>query len=613
MMMTPFETTSRDIALNFLQTVLIIDDEIEESSASPETKSALPPQAEAIKTPVGRGTSASSQNSIINTQTTRPETPKDDGGGEIPHTISPKISTLFANEGILCSMLKPEKSDPDFETRSQKALRKADIVILDWKMKKDDASNSERVKSIISSIVENETEHKQKSLRFIVIYSGEHKLLSDHIRSTKGWVDSLTGLDGNIEGEHSHQLSYDHLKFCFYAKPNEHNTEISHIHRKEDELVHSVINDFAKTVQGITPNLTLQSLTEIRENTHRLLQKFSHEIDGGYLAHRIMLPNPEEAEEQFIDLFSHELKSILDDSKIELSSEEIQNWAQHRLDHLNDEKQSLLYRNTFFSDFSYTNIDSATSNLSPCLTKQEIEGISKAEDSKLVFTTDGKVEELIETKKADLKKKYINHVIPSLPNNLPKLKIAKCLKVHIDKTNPSYLTNLLPCETTDSNDQFGLLTTTRTFYSTPAPALNLGSIIENNGQYYLCISPRCDTARVSSKAGKEIAFQLLPMNLNSEKYDVVVRLPDGVANKFKINYSPTKLKSITFKQTPENNNKPIKADANNNFTDTYNEEYRWIGELKADKAQQILNIFAAQLSRVGINESEVLRRAYQSG
>jgi len=609
--MTPFETTSKEIALNFLQTVLIIDDEIEESPETPEKKSAQPPQKEGIKTPIGRGSTTLSQKTDINAQDKKPEESKDDSS-EISHTISPEISTLFANKGILCAMLKPEKSDQDFEKRSQKALRKADIIILDWKMAKERANNDARVKSIIESIVINEESHKQKSLRFIVIYSGEHKLLDEHIHSTKNWVDGLTAETGNIEGKHSHQLSYDHLKFCFYAKPNPHNSEISYIHRKEDELVHSVISDFAETVQGITPNLTLQSLTEIRENTHRLLQKFSHEIDGGYLAHRIILPNPEEAEEQFIDLFTHELKSILDDSKIELSTEAIQNWAKHRLDHLDEAKRLKLYRNTFLSDFSYTNIDSAESNLSPHFTREEIGEISTVEDKKLLFTTDGNVEKLIETKKDDLKKKYIDHVIPSLPNNLLKLKIAKCLKAHINKTNPSYLTKLLPCETTNANDLFGLLTITRTFYSTPKPSLNLGSIIENNGKYYLCISPRCDTARVLSAPGKEKAFQLLPMTLNREKYDVVVRLPDGAVGKLKINYSPTKLKSITFKQTQENNNKPIKADVSNKFIDANDIEYHWIGELKADKAQQILNEFAAKLSRVGINESEVLRRAYQS-
>ncbi|BBP45381.1 hypothetical protein THMIRHAS_07540 [Thiosulfatimonas sediminis] len=609
-MMTPFETTSREIALNFLQTVLIIDDEIEESPH--ETKLAPPPQPEEIKAPIGRGLPASSQKAKINAQDKKPEESKDDSS-EIAHTISPKISALFANEGILCSMLKPEKSDQYFEKRTQKALRKADITILDWKMAKEGANNDARVKSIIESIVGNEESHKQKALRFIVIYSGEHKLLDEHIHSTKTWVDDLTSEVGKIEGEHDHQLSYNHLKFCFYAKPNEHNTEISHIHRKEDELVNSVINDFAKTIQGITPNLTLHSITSIRENTHRLLQKFSHEIDGGYLAHRIMLPNPEEAEEQFIDLFAHELKSILDDSKIELSDEAIKNWAQHRLDHLDEAKQLQLYRDTFFSNFSYTNSDSAISTLSPCLTKPEIEGISKVEDKKLLFTTDGKVEELIETKKADLKKKYIDHVIPSLPNNLFKLKIAKCLKVHIDKTNPSYLTNLLPCETTDSNDQFGLLTTTRTFYSSPTPTLNLGSIIKHNEQYYLCISPRCDTARVKAGEGKETAFQLLPLK-PSEKdvYDVIVKQPEAEIIKLKIIYTPTKLKSIIFPQTQADNNKPIRANQDEKFIDINKMEYQWIGELKADKAQQVLNQFAAQLSRVGINESEVLRRAYQA-
>ncbi|MBE0471090.1 MAG: hypothetical protein IBX55_16465 [Methyloprofundus sp.] len=607
--MTDFEKASREIALNFLQTVLIIDDEIGESEA--ELVQATP--TEEVNSPPGRGIIQTQKKPHVNKQAEATQEHGSDSDG-IAHPISPKLSVLFAKKGILCSMLKPEENDPNFEKDSQKSFKKADIVILDWKMKKEGSNNDQRVKNIITSIVSNDTGHKQKSLRFIVIYSGEGRLLSDHILTTKSVVDELIQETGNIEGPHKNYLSYEHLRFCFYAKPNSYNKHINCIHRTANELVDSVINDFAETVQGITPSLMLKSLTEIRENTHRLLQKFSHEIDGGYLAHRIMLPNPEEAEEQFIDLFSHELKSILDDSKIELSSEEIQNWAQHQLDYLDEEKQVQLYSDTFFSNFAYTNIDSASSKLSNYLTKEEVKGISKIEDSKLVFTTDGRVKELIKTKKDELKRDYINDVIPSLSNKLQKLKIAKCLKVHIEKTNPSYLTNLLPCTTTDSNDQFCLLTTTRTFYSNPIPSLNLGSIIENAaGEYYLCISPRCDTARVSANPGKETAFQLLPMKSSDKNYDVVVRLPSKAIGKFKINYSPTKLKSITFKQTQENDNRPIRLNDNWKFIDINDSEYQWIGELKSDKAQRILNEFAALLSRVGINESEVLRRSYQSG
>lgn len=43
------------------------------------------------------------------------------------------------------------------------------------------------------------------------------------------------------------------------------------------------------------------------------------------------------------------------------------------------------------------------------------------------------------------------------------------------------------------------------------------------------------------------------------------------------------------------------------FYSSYGETYEWVVDLKEMQAQRILNSYCAQLSRVGLNESEWLR------
>jgi hypothetical protein len=44
------------------------------------------------------------------------------------------------------------------------------------------------------------------------------------------------------------------------------------------------------------------------------------------------------------------------------------------------------------------------------------------------------------------------------------------------------------------------------------------------------------------------------------------------------------------------------------FTAKNGTHYKWIGDLRFEQAQRIANKYAAELSRVGLNESEWLRR-----
>jgi hypothetical protein len=43
------------------------------------------------------------------------------------------------------------------------------------------------------------------------------------------------------------------------------------------------------------------------------------------------------------------------------------------------------------------------------------------------------------------------------------------------------------------------------------------------------------------------------------------------------------------------------------FSDVYKVKYQWLGELTSEHAQRVANEFAANISRVGLDESEWLR------
>ncbi|MCJ7623604.1 MAG: hypothetical protein MUO76_08865, partial [Anaerolineaceae bacterium] len=75
-----------------------------------------------------------------------------------------------------------------------------------------------------------------------------------------------------------------------------------------------------------------------------------------------------------------------------------------------------------------------------------------------------------------------------------------------------------------------------------------------------------------------------------------------------IDIKPHELRTILF--TPGENETILSTKKNSqfSFTDKSKQEYVWIGELKREHAQRIANQFAAEIARVGLDESEWLRR-----
>ena len=66
--------------------------------------------------------------------------------------------------------------------------------------------------------------------------------------------------------------------------------------------------------EGLLPSIALTSLTAIRENSHKVLDKFHAELDPAFLAHRAGLPAPEDSQQHMVDQLASELHAVMDDA-----------------------------------------------------------------------------------------------------------------------------------------------------------------------------------------------------------------------------------------------------------------------------------------------------------
>jgi hypothetical protein len=142
--------------------------------------------------------------------------------------------------------------------------------------------------------------------------------------------------------------------------------------------------------------------------------------------------------------------------------------------------------------------------------------------------------------------------------------------------------------------------------------LTLGTIIKsiaNPKNYFVCIQQRCDSVRI--KQDNERKFLFLPLTkVENGQFHFIT--PEGI--KLRLDKKSYSIKTIKFKC--DNSNGEIKAifdeiDKKYKFKEIYDKGdiFEWIFDLKDLHSQRIVTDYALQLSRVGLDESEWLRRA----
>lgn len=535
---TDFMNLSKEVAERFLHTVVVVDDEAAFGEELPEPKTLEKP---------GRTAGQEEDKSGGGAEQRRPRKHRLD---------AKKVMDLFASKGMVCSVLRPNKDEDPLRIIGG-AAKRADVFMLDWEIHNDDGETAIK---IINSIIASDLKDSPR-LRLILIYTGEDGI----VRISEKIQDKCAGL--KIFGD-NFTFSDGHLRIAVFAKeganvPENLRGRVLSI----EELPNRLSVEFAKITSGLVSNVVLEAISVLRDNTHLILGRLGHEIDPSYLAHRVLLPNPDDAMDHVVDIIGSEIHSILENYEVGniANLDAIKKW-------LKDSNKETNFK-LHFSE-STKEIDFETM---------------------ILFFKDG----------FDEVRKQINKNETEDSKKLGEKSFKNFTK-----------TFCFDGQTPDELDcKFSMLTSLKNRYEGNSnPVLTLGTIIKENStagspEYWLCILPRCDCVRFEGK--RNFFFLYLEQEKSNKKFDIVVLDENNTFVKLKINPKIYNCRFTHFEfEANESNQVHFIKEGNDLILNTAdkNKRFKWISEIKREHAQRIVNNFAFEISRIGLDESEWLRR-----
>lgn len=499
-----------------------------------------------------------------------------------------EITRAFANSQKVCAVYRPETLD-DIDNLSLLA-KKADVTVLDWRINlaeedvedengEEDAEEIDprgpHTLKIIREILSDPLTGKG-SLKLILIYTGETDL--------PGITDVIYQ---NLQEQKIQNVQRDdctvfteNIRIHVLAKQSgedqfKHNPELKKKIVPYKDLPDYILTQFTNMTSGLLTNFVLQSLTAIRANTFRLIKLYEKELDASFLAHRLLLPDPEDAKEQLIEMISHSIEALLHYNKT-------------------GESASLERINEWINTRKFTNQVISISNKNLTVDTAFV----------LAWAENGFVEAC--------KRRWVDQAIGELTKNQIEKFVKKERELH--KEGSTHVREVHEADSIDS--KFSILTHHKSNLKQPssAPSLTLGTLIkqipiengkEQEERYYLCIQARCDSVRVD--ALRKFLFLPLEKVEGNSKFHFVVEEKDFT--RLRIIKQAFELRTIKF--TPNAEQQVVLAhnsDAKYYFESNHGERFQWLADLKEAHAQREVNNFAAKISRVGLDESEWLRR-----
>ena len=533
-----FRTRSRKVAESFIQSVVVLDDfaYFGEPADQPAGQLMAPKLGDASLSPVRYSQEGSSVGGILN-------------GKDVPLDAKTVIDQ-FAELGAVCAVLNPAPNEV-FHQKVAKAAVRADIVILDWKI---GDSYGDKTLEVIRNILDDDQDGGR--LRLLAIYTGEPDL-EDMVKKTRETIDNYYMSEEVAVDSHALRISKGPVHVVILAKGGTNRVIQAHQGQivEESRLPDRLIDEFSRVTEGLLGNVALAGLTALRAEAHKLLLKFAPSLDAAYLGHRLLLPNPRDAEDHVVDALGTELHSILEDAR-----------------------------------------------------PGEQADISAGREWLVVKTADGNLdlsEPIIFPDEADLLEKYTELLI----------KGSRADKKKLEKKATTEIFTIDGREATQSNHRFSTLLKLKSRYSgSRAPRLTLGTILSTgdgeDARYFLCVQPKCDSVRIKCEAG----FPFLPLVIqkHNQRFDLVFDVGADQWKYLKLIGKPNALMVPSFKPTPNSGGEVLArvgAGGNYFFKDTAQVNYRWVVEMKDEHGLKIASELAAALSRPGPNDAEWLRRA----
>lgn len=579
---TDFKQHSESVTRRFLQTVVVVDDRAYLELPDPLSKPTAPLKSPARPSFTGAATALEQETSNIEEQlsdepsldtpesvverATTPEETSEDRA----HVLDAKyLMESFAKQGMVCAVINPKDFEvAELDQKVYPVAERSDIIMFDWVLHED--TEGKKVTELIVGMTRKAIQ--QHRLRLIVVYTGELGLfrIADNIEAAlkKAAVTNVLRKD-------NFTLISGPVRIVIYAKYNVSGTSLSDELKRRlvpaGQLPDRLIREFTEMTEGLVSNVALDSLAALRSNTHRILSKFNPDTDAPFLSHRAMLPRPEEAGNLLIHLIGTELTAVLEGNEVGKIADEsegvdvIKAWI--------DMKEADGYE--FAKRFGVKDSPDALTELNKLLRK----GV---EDTTLKGA--------FKNFKGNPQKRGITEKLCSASKSA-----------------------------SDLEHQFAVLTTLKPQYRSDLnpPSLFPGTLLkeiqssretEISSRYWVCIQPICDCVRLEELR----LFPLLELKVitdQSKKFELV--LPDSKSFvHVNVVYRPYKSRMEGFEPSSDGS-MMIRGELRTNefyFTAENGTKYKWIGELRFEQAQRIVNKYAAELSRVGLDESEWLRR-----
>ena len=358
----------------------------------------------------------------------------------------------------------------------------------------------------------------------------------------------------------SKAIDFRACRIVVYGKPSSGTEPSAIVH--EPALADQLIADFADMVEGLLPSVVLTALGAIRENVHRLLECFGHDLDPAFLVHRACLPQPPDSEQHIVEQVASELHGVMEDAVGESSPAgigAIGHWLEDR-----------------FQDRGIV--------LAP--RKEGAEGKSMSHEEVLAMLKRG-----IEAEPGPLRKygkdyHLLSHGFSGGAHNSRELDRRLAAAMSLRQVPPASWRQL-----------------------------SMGTVVIQKGSdeasTLLCITPRCDSVRLT---GKTRFLFLRLTDAEPNKPQIVLPSGDNQHRRMTPSLNPSHWCSVDF--VPDFERQCVLArrdDRSFTFKDASGGEYRWVGELKAESAQWIAQAIAVRMSRIPLNPSEWIRRSQSVG
>ncbi|MCT3646687.1 hypothetical protein HZQ44_00650 [Elizabethkingia anophelis] len=511
------------------------------------------------------------------------------GQGNVNNLDAPEISKIFAKEKKICAVYDPETLN-DISDFKQIAI-KSDIIILDWFIdisedieggdEEDDAEEDDvrgrYTLDIISSLI---NPNNCDRLKIILVYTGEVNLVD------------ISERIGNLSPDLS--LNADELRLQIgktiifvRAKSNDQegvDNRFAHLPSLNDkvlkynELPGFLLNEFTKVTSGLLSNFALLSLHKLRSNTSKILGLYNKDLDHAYLEHKSSIPNQDDAENLILEVFKDSIGDLLHYEKVHksISKGDISNWIKETL--LVEQKQ----------------IKNDKGNL-----LNPIKNLQR--NAKFLL-------EILYSDQTDVKKRFTSMLKPLLTN-----KEAEDYYTYLNKYNIDlFINNSQEAEKDTLLVKFATLTHHKNVFLPRGmkPVLSLGSVVKSTKKdvYYICIQQKCDSVRIKVDEARKFLFLPLVESKNG-KFNFISN--DGT--KLQLDSKSYAIRTLKFKSNQDGVVVPKKRRDKFFFEQFYNtrkdEKFEWILDLKDLHAQRIVADYASTLSRVGLDESEWLRKA----